>query len=725
MAYIGVSPSNGIRRVFTYTATANQTSFSGVGAENITLSYKDANYVDVYQNGVKLASGDYTATSGTAIVLGTGATVNDMVVIVVFDVFSAADTVSKADGGQFDGNVTMAGTLGVTGVLTGTSLDISGDIDVDGTTNLDNTDIDGTLNVQGETTLQTHLNLGDNDIIKLGASADLTIYHDGSNSYIDDSGTGKLFARSSQFQVQKYTGENMIVAVADGRVDLYYDNAKKLETTSGGIDVTGTVSADNQIFIEGATNDTARVNFGDSDDVDIGFISYNNADNHMQFATNTAERMRILSDGNVGIGTASPSVPSGTALEIYGSSASRLKLSNSTTGTGATDGFQIYTTGSTAIIEQKENAEMRFYTNASERMRIDSSGNVIIGETSQINGGNLNLATSASDAVLSFLCRSTTDSHQPEIIMQKSSAASGNFAATADGEALGSIAFRGVDTQPVSQIAGAIDIVQVGTASGSVPASMRFSTGGSERMRIDSSGNVGIGTNSPSSFGVNTDNLVIGTTSGENGMTIVSGTANSGRIQFADNTSSPFRGAIEYAHGSSDALHFYTAGSQRMSIQSNGRVNIGVGNSTDTGFRFFAPSGQSSKVAEFAKSDGTGCHLPVGSTAFTASSDETLKENITEFDKQTSYDNIKNMRAVNFNYKDWTRDGINYQDNKKRIGFIAQEWETNYPEIIDKDENDKLCMKYTETIPVLLSALQKAQEKIEAMEARIIALESA
>jgi hypothetical protein len=118
MAYIGVSPSNGVRRVHTYTATASQTTFSGAGAEGTSLSYKDSNFVDVYQNGVKLGDADYTATSGTSIVLGTGATASDLVVIVVFDVFSVADTVSKADGGTFDGNVTMGGTLGVTGAST-------------------------------------------------------------------------------------------------------------------------------------------------------------------------------------------------------------------------------------------------------------------------------------------------------------------------------------------------------------------------------------------------------------------------------------------------------------------------------------------------------------------------------------------------------------------------------------------------------------------------------
>ena len=118
MAYIGVSPSNGVRRKHTYTATAAQTSFSGAGAEGITLVYLDSNYVDVYQNGVKLSEADYTSTTGTTVVLATGATVSDMIEIIVYDVFSVADTVSKAAGGTFDGNITAAGTLGVTGNVT-------------------------------------------------------------------------------------------------------------------------------------------------------------------------------------------------------------------------------------------------------------------------------------------------------------------------------------------------------------------------------------------------------------------------------------------------------------------------------------------------------------------------------------------------------------------------------------------------------------------------------
>tara|TARA_R100000231_G_scaffold131228_1_gene103191 strand:- start:407 stop:1831 length:1425 start_codon:yes stop_codon:yes gene_type:complete len=118
MPYIGVSPTGGVRKVFSYTATAGQTSFSGSDNNSQTLSYSDSNFIDVFQNGVLLLPSDYTATTGTSVVLDTGATVSDSVQITVFDVFSVSDTVSKADGGTFDGNVATAGTLGVTGATT-------------------------------------------------------------------------------------------------------------------------------------------------------------------------------------------------------------------------------------------------------------------------------------------------------------------------------------------------------------------------------------------------------------------------------------------------------------------------------------------------------------------------------------------------------------------------------------------------------------------------------
>ena len=113
-------------------------------------------------------------------------------------------------------------------------------------------------------------------------------------------------------------------------------------------------------------------------------------------------------------------------------------------------------------------------------------------------------------------------------------------------------------------------------------AQIRFQTASagtpSTAMTIDSSGNVGIGTSSPSSFNSLADNLVVGTTSGDNGITIATGTANGGRIIFSDNTASPFRGAFEYDH-STDGMITYTNGTERMRIDSSGNVLVST---TDT-----------------------------------------------------------------------------------------------------------------------------------------------
>ena len=138
MPYIGTSPSNGVRRVYTYTATASQTTFSGASNEGSTLAYVDNNYLDVYQNGILLGSADYTSTTGTSVVLAQAASVDDIIVIVAYDVFSVADTVSKTDGGTFDGAVTISGAFTSQGIddnadATALTINSSEEISVGGT----------------------------------------------------------------------------------------------------------------------------------------------------------------------------------------------------------------------------------------------------------------------------------------------------------------------------------------------------------------------------------------------------------------------------------------------------------------------------------------------------------------------------------------------------------------------------------------------------------------
>ena len=95
------------------------------------------------------------------------------------------------------------------------------------------------LTVSGAITAGGGINLGDNDKAQFGDSNDLQIYHDGTDSYIDDAGTGELKIRSNVIRLRKYTGETMAVFVADGSSVLYHDGSAKFETTNFGARVTG------------------------------------------------------------------------------------------------------------------------------------------------------------------------------------------------------------------------------------------------------------------------------------------------------------------------------------------------------------------------------------------------------------------------------------------------------------------------------------------------------
>jgi hypothetical protein len=158
------------------------------------------------------------------------------------------------------GTSTFTGLLGVNGGATidNIRIGIAGDNEIDtstGNLTIDSaggtTTIDDILVVSGNTTFQSNVYLGDSDILNLGAGNDLQIYHDGSNSFIDDTGTGALYIRGNgSVNIQKYTGEDMIVATADGAINLYFNNSNKLQTTTTGVAISGelTVTGDITAF---------------------------------------------------------------------------------------------------------------------------------------------------------------------------------------------------------------------------------------------------------------------------------------------------------------------------------------------------------------------------------------------------------------------------------------------------------------------------------------------
>ena len=167
-----------------------------------------------------------------------------------------------------------------TGLLTAVGLTLSGDLTVNGTTTtinsttlaVDDKNIElGTVDTPSDTTADgggitlkgatdktfnwvdatdawtssEHIHLGDSKKALFGTGSDLEVYHDGSNSWLKEAGTGALYIDTDGSVISITKGganETMAKFFTDGAVELYHDNTKKIETTTAGVTVTGTVS---------------------------------------------------------------------------------------------------------------------------------------------------------------------------------------------------------------------------------------------------------------------------------------------------------------------------------------------------------------------------------------------------------------------------------------------------------------------------------------------------
>jgi len=149
--------------------------------------------------------------------------------------------------------------------------------------------------------LDSHLQLTDNSNIKLGTGDDLLIYHNGSDSYVKNS-TGDLYIRDTNgnIYIQPKTDENAIKCTADGAVELYYDNVKKLDTRSDGIAIWGAEGGDAQLRLTADEGD---------DGADYWRLESKASDNNFNLATYAsgawADKVTVDTSGRVGIGTSS------------------------------------------------------------------------------------------------------------------------------------------------------------------------------------------------------------------------------------------------------------------------------------------------------------------------------------------------------------------------------------------------------------------------------------
>ena len=111
MPYIGKSPQFGVRQRYYYTASGSETSLSGADDNGLTLAFTDGLYVDVMLNGVTLVAGtDYNTNTANTISGLSSLTAGQVVEVVVYDVFSVADTV-PATGGTYTGTIVYNGAV--------------------------------------------------------------------------------------------------------------------------------------------------------------------------------------------------------------------------------------------------------------------------------------------------------------------------------------------------------------------------------------------------------------------------------------------------------------------------------------------------------------------------------------------------------------------------------------------------------------------------------------
>ena len=204
---------------------------------------------------------------------------------------SSATVATNAQGLTGTPDVTVNNITGVAATFTGvltyedvTNVDSVGMVTARGGLEIGAAGVGGTITSQGNaifvgvTTVGTGLTLADNIQARFGNAGDLRIYHSGTNSFIDDTGTGSLFVKASTFYVNSPSAEDMITATADGAVTLYHDNSAKLATSATGVSVAGTTISNGGDFI---TYDNGHFKAGLNADLDL---FHNGTDSYIRSA---------------------------------------------------------------------------------------------------------------------------------------------------------------------------------------------------------------------------------------------------------------------------------------------------------------------------------------------------------------------------------------------------------------------------------------------------------
>ena len=555
-------------------ATHGDNTGSVVIAGNLTVNGTtttvNSETLNVVDKQITVAFGAANAAAAN----GAGIKVDGADAILSYDATNDRFTMNKSLASNLVGNVTG----NVTGNTSGTAATVTGAAQ----TNITSVGTLTALTVTGEITANGGIALGDNDKATFGASDDLEILHDGSNSKIIDSGTGDLLiaADNNITFTNAAVNENKAIFTTNGPVTLYHDNSAKIATSASGISVTGTVTADdiaisdstptftmtdtdtNALFRVSASSAVGSVTL-EVDENGVGsnpqfLIQGQNVDRFridgdsgdISFYEDTGTTPKFFWDASaetLGIGTTSPTAN----LHVSGSGARKIDV----TDTGGVS-TRLSVSGSNAFLGTTTNHSQLFITNDSERARITNTGAVGIG-TSTLNSNKMVIEGGTAAANGSSLAIKT---------------GSGANSRVAD------LAFYGTFVSPPSDngqrrtadITSGFSTANWGNEYLAFHAGYGSSNDAAnvtvERMRITGAGAVGIGTSSPETILHVRDTSAI--------MRLVSDTNSTSGVDFGD-TADTNIGRLLYDH-TDNSMRFTTNTSERMRIKNTGNVGIGT-----------------------------------------------------------------------------------------------------------------------------------------------------
>ena len=475
----------------------------------------------------------------------------------------------------------------------------------------------------------------------------------------------------------------------------------------------GTTSPDTQLHVYGSGSGEgtygAQITIGKNNGCKISSTQESTDDDKQglafftksssQVADSAVEAMRIDESGNVGIGTGSPA----SRLAIDGAADVAHIVQTNTANSQKLEignAYSLYTGASGSVSAIASDSTLAFATNDAEKMRIDSSGNVGIGTTSPQDKLHVSTGTDTDLGNIAFTIGGTSTSNARTASITK-------------------------NTSTPYELT-----IQAGNHATSNMETVFKSSDSKETMRIDASGNVGIGTTSP-------DTLL--EVVGADPILTVRDTSTSGADSHA---------TLRLAEsGASDSLNLHydisldegnltfnydnngSSPTERMRIDSFGNVLVGKTSSGSTiqgaelhnsgsifSVRDSNPSGTFDRkttngdVVQFRR-DGTtvgSVSATSSATSYNTSSDERLKENITD-----SADAGSKVDSIQIRQFDWKADGL-HQD----YGVIAQELINVAPEAVSEGdtEEDMMGVDYSKLVPMLIKEVQSLRSRVAELE---------